>query len=384
MAAAAIPVAASLAGPAVGSALLGGTALASAAPWLVSAAGGALTGGLGSYLMGQNPMKGAFLGGIGSGISSATGLSDKIGGIFGGGSAASGEAGGVSMGGNTNPLTGTIMSAPASSDGVSPSVLSSIQPQAATPSFWSKNAVPLGLGAASLLANRMQGPAAPVSLSPKQEAPYEKAKPLQRNYTQVDPQSYATSGGNRSYFGDNISGLSYAKGGAVDRSMKRVNNDDAMQRRAMVGDGPMSSAADFVTQRYMNSDYPGDMPHYMQDEYGDVPITRRMQNPRGYANGGSSMASSMNIPMGKCYAGGGGIGSYVQGPGDGKSDSIPAKLSDGEYVISAPAVSALGNGSNKAGAKKLDKMHQTILSKHYKGKSPKRAMGLGSYMGAMA
>lgn len=57
-------------------------------------------------------------------------------------------------------------------------------------------------------------------------------------------------------------------------------------------------------------------------------------------------------------------GGFVQGPGDGTSDSImtsingaqPAKLSDGEYVIPAFAVSALGNGSSAAGAKKLDQL----------------------------
>jgi hypothetical protein len=56
-------------------------------------------------------------------------------------------------------------------------------------------------------------------------------------------------------------------------------------------------------------------------------------------------------------------GGYVRGPGDGTSDSVPAiingrqpaKLSDGEYVLPAMAVAKIGNGSNEAGAKKLDK-----------------------------
>ena len=53
-------------------------------------------------------------------------------------------------------------------------------------------------------------------------------------------------------------------------------------------------------------------------------------------------------------------GSYVQGPGDGQSDDIPAMLADGEYVFDAEIVSALGNGSNKAGAQLLDKMREHI------------------------
>jgi len=57
----------------------------------------------------------------------------------------------------------------------------------------------------------------------------------------------------------------------------------------------------------------------------------------------------------------------VQGPGTGRSDSIPAVLSDGEYVMDAETVALLGDGSSKAGAKKLDVMRGN-LRKH-KGRS---------------
>lgn len=53
-------------------------------------------------------------------------------------------------------------------------------------------------------------------------------------------------------------------------------------------------------------------------------------------------------------------GKYVEGKGDGTSDDITAMLADGEYVFSADVVSALGNGSNKAGAKVLDHTVQAI------------------------
>jgi hypothetical protein len=52
----------------------------------------------------------------------------------------------------------------------------------------------------------------------------------------------------------------------------------------------------------------------------------------------------------------------VMGAGDGQSDHIPAKLSDGEYVMDASTVSALGNGSNDAGARVLDKFRQNVRS----------------------
>lgn len=53
-------------------------------------------------------------------------------------------------------------------------------------------------------------------------------------------------------------------------------------------------------------------------------------------------------------------GHYVKGGGTGTSDSIPAVLSDGEYVIDAQTVSMLGDGSSDAGAKKLDAMRKEV------------------------
>ncbi len=46
-------------------------------------------------------------------------------------------------------------------------------------------------------------------------------------------------------------------------------------------------------------------------------------------------------------------GGGVSGPGTGTSDSIPAMLSDGEFVMTADAVKGFGGGSRKQGAQKL-------------------------------
>jgi hypothetical protein len=51
---------------------------------------------------------------------------------------------------------------------------------------------------------------------------------------------------------------------------------------------------------------------------------------------------------------------FAQGPGTGTSDNIPAQLSDGEYVMDANTVSLLGDGSNKAGAAKLDQLRENL------------------------
>jgi hypothetical protein len=82
-------------------------------------------------------------------------------------------------------------------------------------------------------------------------------------------------------------------------------------------------------------------------------------NLAGFAKGGTTSGAlpiSEHVPefiTGK-------TGNYVQGAGDGQSDDIPAMLADGEYVFDADIVSALGNGSNKAGARILDKMREEI------------------------
>ena len=60
-----------------------------------------------------------------------------------------------------------------------------------------------------------------------------------------------------------------------------------------------------------------------------------------------------------------------QAPSDGQSDSIPANLSEGEYVLSADVVSGLGNGSTDAGGQVLDGMVNRVRS--LKGGSPQQA-----------
>jgi hypothetical protein len=61
-------------------------------------------------------------------------------------------------------------------------------------------------------------------------------------------------------------------------------------------------------------------------------------------------------------------GAAVNGPGDGQSDDIPAMLADGEFVFPADVVSALGNGSTKAGSDKLYDMMHSIRSYHRSAK----------------
>jgi hypothetical protein len=76
-------------------------------------------------------------------------------------------------------------------------------------------------------------------------------------------------------------------------------------------------------------------------------------------------------------------GGYLDGQGDGMSDSIPAtiegkqpaRLADGEFVIPADVVSHLGNGSSKAGSKRLyamlDKVRHARTGNKKQGKEIK-------------
>jgi len=72
-----------------------------------------------------------------------------------------------------------------------------------------------------------------------------------------------------------------------------------------------------------------------------------------------------------------GGGRFLRGPGDGVSDSIPARfdksgqparLADGEFVVDARTVSELGNGSSEAGARKLYKMMDQVHKARRKAK----------------
>ena len=77
------------------------------------------------------------------------------------------------------------------------------------------------------------------------------------------------------------------------------------------------------------------------------------RQPTGMAMGGRMI----NSPLAQ----------YGQGGAHGRSDDVPAVLSDGEYVIDAETVALLGNGSVDAGANQLDRMREEI--RRHKGRN---------------
>jgi hypothetical protein len=97
-----------------------------------------------------------------------------------------------------------------------------------------------------------------------------------------------------------------------------------------------------------------------------VPTEHPTHQPQFFSEGGASLANR-----------------YVKGAGDGTSDSIPAMLANGEFVIPADVVSNLGNGSNDSGAKILDEFLRVIRehkTKHDARRLPPNSKGPLSYL----
>ena len=96
------------------------------------------------------------------------------------------------------------------------------------------------------------------------------------------------------------------------------------------------------------------------------PSTQRMVPMAQGGLAGLNMFNKGGMPKGR----------FLQGAGDGTSDSIPAtiggsqpaRLADGEFVIDARTVSEIGNGSSKAGAKKLYAMMERVHKERKKAK----------------
>ena len=83
-------------------------------------------------------------------------------------------------------------------------------------------------------------------------------------------------------------------------------------------------------------------------------------------------------------------GGYLNGAGDGMSDSIPAtiegkqpaRLADGEFVVPADVVSHLGNGSSKAGSKRLYAMLDKVRHARTGNKKQGKEINPNKYMPA--
>lgn len=77
----------------------------------------------------------------------------------------------------------------------------------------------------------------------------------------------------------------------------------------------------------------------------------------------------------------------VAGPGGGQDDLIPAYLADGEHVLDADVVSAIGDGSTDEGHRRVEAMKRKIRGQKRgasAGNIPPKVKGLSAYFGKAA
>jgi hypothetical protein len=87
-------------------------------------------------------------------------------------------------------------------------------------------------------------------------------------------------------------------------------------------------------------------PYNVAGMYG-IPSPYASPRPVGMAKGGEMTEFPRKIGA-------------INGPGTGTSDSIPAMLSDGEFVFTAKAVRSAGNGSRRKGAARMYKLMKAL------------------------
>ena len=128
-------------------------------------------------------------------------------------------------------------------------------------------------------------------------------------------------------------------------------------------------------------------------EESDFMVKPDFNDPRDVYNPRSTLDLSRDTGVSEAMSRDTGLrllakGGYINGPGDGMSDDIPATingdepaaLADGEFVIPADVVSHLGNGSSDAGSKRLygmmDKVRKARTGNEKQGKqiNPERFM----------
>lgn len=284
-------------------------------------------------------------GGVGGGTGGGTGAGDGTG-AGGGDGTGSGNGGGGGIGGGGGPNTGT-------DTGTTPPTIPKIN-------------IPKVGALPSLVGNTIQWPATPSGGLPK-----------------LMPTGLYTgkfTGGMPDYLKDVLSPLASQSIGAtrsdVDPLMEFVLKSQGIE------------LPEDRQQRLEESYYYYGRPVKVDDVLGDVlpeevlsreDVSERDEKQRtapdekyeGFADGGLAMGGlrAGGLPHIPQFSTGSGQ-NYVRGAGDGQSDDIPAMLADGEYVIDAETVAQLGNGSNEAGAKILDKMREEIR-KHKRSASVK-------------
>jgi hypothetical protein len=149
------------------------------------------------------------------------------------------------------------------------------------------------------------------------------------------------AGGSMALPGPSMGGMP-APGGGIGRPMAPPTMPQAP---GPLNGGPMPARPQIAPPR-------GPQPRPMGPPMASTqPMRPQVQTPMMRAEGGATDPSAGALSS---------VARHVKGPGDGTSDSIPARLANGEYVMDAQTVSMLGNGDNGAGAKQLDSFRENV------------------------
>jgi hypothetical protein len=161
-----------------------------------------------------------------------------------------------------------------------------------------------------------------------------------------------------------------AVGGAL--GVKSIDDLNAMKNQAQqILDNPATAQReeDIEWAKGVLRDFPIAYRNLTEEDVRNMDLGGRGTRARPFAGGGiASLQNAVNEIRQEYGFAGGGQARFLSGGGDGMSDSIPAtianrqpaRLADGEFVIPADVVSHVGNGSSKAGAKKLYAMMDRV------------------------
>lgn len=220
---------------------------------------------------------------------------------------------------------------------VQPTTLQPYNPVVATPSY--------GLGQIGAGATA-PGPSTPSTISTLPLSPTPTYMPPPGAVTNMPggvPQPYNVSGlyGVPLLYGNPVQQTGrppgYAQGGAVNNAIRAAasNPVTVAQTEAMLFAGPQAAQQAGMAVQALNQ--------------------RGIMGVQGLRNGGQPTKFPRKTGP-------------INGPGTGTSDSIPAMLSDGEFVFTAKAVRNAGHGSRRKGARRMYKLMKMLEGGKVKGK----------------
>jgi hypothetical protein len=307
---------------------------------LKGAGKGAVTGGLTSAVMGGDPLEGALRGAVTGGAGGAAGNAAVQ---YTGSKLAGGIAGGVAGGGTgaliggRDPLTGALIGGltGGTTAGLNEAFGSNFGTDLAPITGELISGIVNG-DSGSSLTNTLLGSRRPGTVGNVGVVGGASVNPFDVSSGGIQNLTPTLTKSNQDY---QLSGLPHMAAGSSTNqySFTDLGNKDSAYNPSAVE--KFNYIKPGLTQANIRYDLLG-LPGYLlgRKEGGSIP---KGHNPEFFSEGGLNNR-------------------YVKGRGDGTSDSIPAMLASGEFVIPADVVSGLGNGDNDSGAKVLDEFLKTI------------------------